>query len=215
MKQTTQQRLREALSARNMLPIELSRLSGIGKSAISQYLSGKVTPKQDKIYKLAQALKVSESWLMGYDEPMEQSPAPASGDLPANVFPIQTKKVPLLGTIAAGVPIYADENFDGYRECTEDIDADFCLKIQGDSMIGARINDGDIVFIKKQPDVDNGEIAAVLIEDEATLKRVYKEKDSLILQAENPKYAPIVYTAESYVECRILGKAVAFQSDIV
>ena len=83
MKQTTQQRLREALSARNMLPIELSRLSGIGKSAISQYLSGKVTPKQDKIYKLAQALKVSESWLMGYDEPMEQSPAPASGDLPA------------------------------------------------------------------------------------------------------------------------------------
>lgn len=83
MKQTTQQRLREALSARNMLPIELSRLSGIGKSAISQYLSGKVTPKQDKIYKLAQALKVSESWLMGYDEPMEQSPAPASDDLPA------------------------------------------------------------------------------------------------------------------------------------
>ena len=81
-------------------------------------------------------------------------------------------------------------------------------------MIGARINDGDIVFIKKQPDVDNGEIAAVLIEDEATLKRVYKEKDSLILQAENPRYAPIVYTAESYAECRILGKAVAFQSDI-
>ena len=83
MKQTTQQRLREALSARNMLPIELSRLSGIGKSAISQYLSGKVTPKQDKIYRLAQVLKVSESWLMGYDEPMEQSPAPTSDDLPA------------------------------------------------------------------------------------------------------------------------------------
>ena len=146
-----------------------------------------------------------------------QSPAPASGDLPdlPNIFPIRTKKVPLLGTIAAGVPIYADENFDGYRECTEDVDADFCLKIHGDSMIGARINDGDIVFIKKQPDVDNGEIAAVLIEDEATLKRVYKEKDSLILQAENPKYAPIVCTAESYVECRIMGKAVAFQSDIV
>ena len=76
MRQTTQQRLREALTARNMLPIELSRTSGIGKSAISQYLSGKVTPKQDKIYKLAQALKVNESWLMGYDEPMEQSPAP-------------------------------------------------------------------------------------------------------------------------------------------
>jgi lexA repressor len=160
---------------------------------------------------LAKVLQTTPAELMGW----EQSAAPTSDDLPANVFPIQTKKVPLLGTIAAGVPIYADENFDGYRECTEDVDADFCLKIQGDSMIGARINDGDIVFIKKQPDVDNGEIAAVLIEDEATLKRVYKEKDSLILQAENPKYAPIVYTAESYVECRIMGKAVAFQSDIV
>lgn len=161
---------------------------------------------------LAKVLQTTPAELMGW----EQSPVPASDDLPdlPNIFPIQTKKVPLLGTIAAGVPIYADENFDGYRECTEDIDADFCLKIQGDSMIGARINDGDIVFIKKQPDVDNGEIAAVLIENEATLKRVYKEKDSLILQAENPKYAPIVYTAESYVECRILGKAVAFQSDI-
>jgi len=160
---------------------------------------------------LAKVLQTTPAELMGW----EQSAAPTSDDLPANVFPIQTKKVPLLGTIAAGVPIYADENFDGYRECTEDIDADFCLKIQGDSMIGARINDGDIVFIKKQPDVDNGEIAAVLVEDEATLKRVYKEKESLILQAENPKYAPIVYTAESYVECRIMGKAVAFQSDIV
>ncbi|WP_302816208.1 LexA family protein [Selenomonas flueggei] len=161
---------------------------------------------------LAKVLQTTPAELMGW----EQSPVPASDDLPdlPNIFPIQTKKVPLLGTIAAGVPIYADENFDGYRECTEDIDADFCLKIQGDSMIGARINDGDIVFIKKQPDVDNGEIAAVLIENEATLKRVYKEKDSLILQAENPKYAPIVYTAESYVECRILGKAVTFQSDI-
>jgi len=162
---------------------------------------------------LAKVLQTTPAELMGW----EQSPAPAAGDLPdlPNIFPVQTKKVPLLGTIAAGVPIYADENFDGYRECTEDVDADFCLKIQGDSMTGARINDGDIVFIKKQSDVDNGEIAAVLIEDEATLKRVYKEKDSLILQAENPKYAPIVCTAESYVECRIMGKAIAFQSDIV
>ena len=82
MQATTQERLKEALKARNMLPIELSRKSGIGKSAISQYLSGKVTPKQDKIYKLAHALKVNEPWLMGYDEPMDvQSPAPASDDL--------------------------------------------------------------------------------------------------------------------------------------
>ena len=193
---------------------ELAKRMGYkSRSSINKIEKGENDIPQSKIVAFAQALRTTPKALMGWEFP--SSSTPTSDDLPANVFPIQTKKVPLLGTIAAGVPIYADENFDGYRECTEDIDADFCLKIQGDSMIGARINDGDIVFIKKQPDVDNGEIAAVLIEDEATLKRVYKEKDSLILQAENPKYAPIVYTAESYVECRILGKAVAFQSDIV
>lgn len=191
---------------------ELAKRMGYkSRSSINKIEKGENDIPQSKIVAFAQALRTTPEALMGWEQ------SPASGDLPdlPNIFPIRTKKVPLLGTIAAGVPIYADENFDGYRECTEDIDADFCLKIQGDSMIGARINDGDIIFIRKQEDVDNGEIAAVLIEDEATLKRVYKEKDSLILQAENPKYAPIVYTAESYVECRILGKAVAFQSDIV
>ena len=193
---------------------ELAKRMGYkSRSSINKIEKGENDIPQSKIIAFAQALRTTPEALMGWEHP--SASAPASDDLPANVFPIQTKKVPLLGTIAAGVPIYADENFDGYRECTEDVDADFCLKIQGDSMIGARINDGDIVFIKKQPDVDNGEIAAVLIEDEATLKRVYKEKDSLILQAENPKYAPIVYTAESYVECRIMGKAIAFQSDVV
>lgn len=191
---------------------ELAKRMGYkSRSSINKIEKGENDIPQSKIVAFAQALRTTPEALMGW----EQSPTPALGDLPANVFPIQTKKVPLLGTIAAGVPIYADENFDGYRECTEDIDADFCLKIQGDSMIGARINDGDIVFIKKQPDVDNGEIAAVLIDDEATLKRVYKKKDSLVLQAENPKYAPIVCTAENCDMCRIIGKAIAFQSDIV
>ena len=195
---------------------ELANGTGLAKSSISMYESGRRKPSFEVLEAFADFFNVDMNTLWE-TRPMEQSPAPASGDLPdlPNIFPIRTKKVPLLGTIAAGVPIYADENFDGYRECTEDIDADFCLKIQGDSMIGARINDGDIVFIKKQSDVDNGEIAAVLIEDEATLKRVYKEKESLILQAENPKYAPLVCTAESYVECRIMGKAIAFQSDVV
>ena len=82
-------------------------------------------------------------------------------------------------------------------------------------MIGARINDGDIVFIRKQPDVKNGEIAAVLIDGEATLKRVYKKNGSLVLQAENPKYAPIVCSAKTCDECIIMGKAVTFQSDVV
>ena len=97
-----------------------------------------------------------------------------------------------------------------------DINADFCLTAKGDSMINARIQDGDIVFIKEMPMVDNGEIAAVIIDDEATLKRVYyyPEKNKLVLQAENPKYEPWVYVNEELNEIRILGKAVYFMSNL-
>lgn len=213
---TVGSRIREFRKRLGLSVDDVAEKLGKNRATIYRYESDDIENLPAPILEpLAKVLQTTPAELMGWQE--EKRNASASGDLPGfpNIFPIRTKKVPLLGTIAAGVPIYADENFDGYRECTEDVDADFCLKIQGDSMTGARINDGDIVFIKKQPDVDNGEIAAVLIEDEATLKRVYKEKDSLILQAENPKYAPIVCTAESYVECRIMGKAVAFQSDVV
>ena len=122
----------------------------------------------------------------------------------------------MLGEIACGEPIYANEERESYVELGTKIDCDFCLKAKGDSMINARILDGDIIFIKKQPVVDNGEIAAVLIEDEATLKRVfyYPEKQKLVLQAENPKYEPLVYIGEELNEIKILGKAVFFQSDV-
>lgn len=97
------------------------------------------------------------------------------------------------------------------------IHADFALRCKGDSMIGARIYDGDIVYIRKQPQVENGEIAAVLIEDvaeyaEATLKRLYLSSGQLVLQAENPTFAPIVFTGDSIRQVHILGKAVAFTS---
>ena len=133
-----------------------------------------------------------------------------------NIFPIETKKFPLLGEIACGEPIYADEDKESYIEAGADIKADFCLKAKGDSMINARILDGDIVFIRKQPMVDNGEIAAVIIDDEATLKRVYyyPEKNKLVLNPGNPKYEPLVYVNEELNEIRILGKAVAFQSTV-
>ena len=133
-----------------------------------------------------------------------------------NLFPIEKKRFPLLGQIACGKPIAANEEKELYVEAGANIDADFCLRAKGDSMIGARIYDGDIVFIMKQEMVDNGEIAAVIIEDEATLKRVnyYPEKDLLILKAENSQYEDLVYTGEQLNHIIILGKAVAFQSDI-
>ena len=101
-------------------------------------------------------------------------------------------------------------------EAGTEINADFCLKCAGDSMIGARILNGDIVFIRRQDMVENGEIAAVVIDDEATLKRVFyePEKGKMVLQAENPRFQPLVYVGDELNEIRILGKAVAFQSDV-
>lgn len=136
-----------------------------------------------------------------------------SAPLPPNIIPLpKTSKVPLLGTIACGEPLLAEENLDGYVEMPENVHADFCLRCHGDSMVGARIKDGDVVFIRQQPEVENGEIAAVIIDDEATLKRVYLSADKIILQPENPRYEPFVFVGEELSQIRIIGKAVAFIS---
>lgn len=209
MKESFSKRMKEAMNIRNIKQIDLVEKTGLTKSAISQYYSGKYEPKQIAVLKLAEALNVNVAWLMGYDVPMEKNIK-----YPDNVLKIETKKFPMLGTIAAGVPIFAEEHFESYVEAGSNIHADFCLRVQGDSMINARINDGDIVFIRKQPDVNDGEIAAVLIGDEATLKRVYKGENELVLVAENPNYKPMVYKNEELNEIRILGKAIAFQSNV-
>ena len=124
------------------------------------------------------------------------------------------KKVPRLGTIACGKPIFANEEHGEFDTLPIEIKCDFTLVCKGDSMINARIYDGDIVAIKAQPTVENGEIAAVIIEDEATLKRVYQIGDTLILQAENPSFADLQYHGEELNQIRILGKAVYFLSQV-
>lgn len=120
----------------------------------------------------------------------------------------QAKFLPVIGTIACGSPILAEENFRDYVPAPEGMRADFALTCSGDSMTGARIDDGDTVYIRIQPEVETGEIAAVLIGEEATLKRVYKDGDSLILCPDNPAYKPIVITGADQSEVRIMGKAV-------
>ncbi len=133
-----------------------------------------------------------------------------------NILPITTQKIPFLGSVACGQPIYAEEDKESYIVLGTNIKADFCLRAQGDSMIDARIHDGDIVYVRKQEAVDNGEVAVVLIGDEATLKRVYyyPDKQKLLLQSANPKYEPFIYVGDELDQIRILGKAVAFQSDV-
>ncbi len=194
----------------NMKQIELCRILGISQGALSGWENGKYEPDIKSLNLMAKQFNISVDELLG------NSSSSRINISTSNIFPIVKKRFPLLGEIACGEPIYANEDRESYVESGTDIQADFCLKAKGDSMIGARIMDGDIVFIKEMPIVDNGEIAAVIIGDEATLKRVYfyPEQKKLVLNAENPKYEPLVYIGEELNEVRILGKAVAFQSDV-
>jgi len=202
MKSTFSDRLREALDLRRITAAELSRRTDIPQHMISKYLRGLNEAKSGNLHKFAVALEVSEAWLMGLDVPRTPS------------RPVETQKIPLLGEISCGQPSLANEEFEAYVNYGASIRCDFCLRAKGDSMIGARIQDGDIVFIRRQSVVQNGEIAAVIIGDEATLKRVFIFDDKLILQAENPKYPPLVFVKEELNTIRILGKAIAFQSDV-
>ena len=214
-----EKRLEEALAVRNIKPVELANQLRVSEGTISNYRKGRCKPRQTRLGEMANILNVSVSWLLGADVPME--PAKQNTTLIDlnkfdNIFPVEKHKIPQLGVIACGQPIFADEDRESYIEIGTDIHADFCLKAHGDSMINARILDGDIVFIRKQEMVENGEIAAVIIDDEATLKRVYYEKDKgkLVLQAENSAYAPLIYIGDELNSIRILGKAIAFQSDV-
>ena len=191
------------------------RLGYKSRSSINKIELDQRNLTQSKIKAIADALETTPSYIMGWDEP-DQKFDEEKLKFFDNLFPITVKKFPLLGNIACGKPIFADEHFEAYVEAGANIKADFCLRAKGDSMIGARIQDGDIVFIHKQEMVDDGEIAAVLIDDEATLKRVYYDQENGILQlfAENPQYKPMRFTGEELDHIRILGKAVAFQSDV-
>ena len=200
-------KIKELRISQNLTLEQVGDVVGVGKSTVRKWETGMIANmRRDKIALLAQALHTTPEYLMGWSTDIEVN----------NLFKIETKKFPLLGNIACGEPIFADQEFEAYVEAGANIRADFCLKAKGDSMIGARINYGDIVFIRKQDMVDDGEIAAVLIDDEATLKRVYYDREAGVLSlfAENPQYRTMRFSGSALKTIRILGKAVAFQSDI-
>ncbi len=191
---------------------ELGNMVGVGKSTVRKWENGMIANmKRDKILKVSEALNTTPAYLMGWEEEEKI----ISLD---NLYQIELKRFPMLGEIACGKPKYANEDRESYVMAGTNIKADFCLKAKGDSMIGARIHDGDIVFIRKQDIVDNGEIAAVVVnnDNEATLKRFYyyAEKCMVILKAENPAYEDLIFTNNEIDNFHVLGKAVAFQSDV-
>ena len=185
---------------------EFAKKLNTTKQVISRYETEQRTPKITIAQEYANILGVPLQNLIDNN---------VDFPLATNIIPMpEAKSIPLVGKIACGAPITATENLEGYIKIPAQLEADFALVCRGDSMTGARIMDGDIVIIRQQSDVDDGEIAAVLIEDEATLKRVYKMPGRLVLRAENPRYAPIDLSGAELDGVRILGKAVYFISSI-
>ena len=193
--------LRQLRQERQLTQAELASRLGIAKSTVSMYESGEREPNFLQLERIADCFGVDMNTLLG-----------DAAAIPELLDPPECYKVPLVGTIACGAPILAFQRHGEQVEVPDNIKADFALRCKGDSMINARIFDGDIVYIRAQGTVRNGEIAAVLVGDEATLKRVRIFDDHMILQAENPMYDPIILWGEEMNNARILGKAVAFYS---
>lgn len=176
---------------------DIAEALNISRATLYRYEGNEVEKLPISIIEpLAEILQTTPTELMGWDR----------------YNPGGENMVPLLGSIACGLPITADENIEDYVAAPIGCNASFALRCKGDSMINARICDGDIVFIRSQPDCENGEIAAVLIGDEATLKRVYKYPDAITLMPENSAYPPLVYRKDEMNDVKILGKAVGFVS---
>ena len=193
----------------NLSQQELADKLDMTRSAIGMYETGKREPDLETLEIFADFFNVDMNTLTGSKPPANFVP------FYKNIIPVpNTYTVPLVGTIACGQPIVAVEYAEELVEVPDHIRADFALRCKGDSMINARIFDGDIVYIRKQPTVDNGDIAAVCVDDEATLKKVQIFDDHIALLAENPTYAPLVYWYEEMDTVHILGKAVAFTSSI-
>ncbi len=217
MATTFGKRLQELRTSKKMTQADLGRVLKISASTIGMYETDKRQPNFEIEEAIADFFNVDLDYLRGKQEfPLqtlsfgekEKSPDILSGV--DNIISFNNfKQILIIGTIACGEPILAEENLEGYTNIEIDIHADFALRCKGDSM-SPKFSDGDIVLIRQQPDVENGQIAAVLINNEATLKRVYKNHDSVLLSPENLSYQPMVYTGEDLNNIRILGLAVGY-----
>ena len=184
---------------------ELSQKIGVAQSTLSTWENGVFEPDSKTLVVLADLFNVSVDYLLGKEKDTSFNLNEMSNIITFDNF----KRIPIIGTIACGEPILAEENIDGYTHIEDVIHADFGLRCKGDSM-SPKFLDGDIVLIRQQPMVENGQIAAVIIENEATLKRVYVDQDKIVLNPENLSFAPLVYQGEQMNTVRIIGLAVGY-----
>ncbi len=199
-------RLEEAREENKLTLKELGDKVGLSESTMSRYERGLVDVKRPTVISLAEVLGVNPAWLSGFPGADKHLPRLAG---------LKVRQIPILGRIACGGPIIAHENIEGYENAPAGVDVDFCLLVKGDSMINARIFDGDVVCIKQQPTVENGEIAAVIINgEEATLKRFYQIGENVILRSENPKYRDLIFGPKGMDDIKIIGKAIYLRTEV-
>ena len=208
-------RLSQALEARGMKAADLSKKTKVAEGTISCYINGRYEAKQNRVQVFAEALDVNPAWLMGYDVPMEaerSQPTPAPRPIPKGFEPMpEMVNLPVVGKIACGTPILAQQNIDTYYQSPKEWRANMFLTCQGDSM-EPFIKDGDMVAIREQQDAETDEIVAVMELDGcdgfATLKKLKKRPDRVELWPLNPEYEPIIYLKEEMNKLQIIGLAV-------
>ncbi len=188
-------RLRAVMKENGDTIYSLAQHLGLRPSTVSRYNNGQYVPKAPTLEMICRLYKISPNWLMGEDVPKTPVAASTSG-----------RSIPILGEVAAGFPIWAEQNYDGHVVVDDDEHVDFALRVRGDSMTGARIYNGDLVYVRRTPEVENGEIAVVLVDGEATVKRVFYHPDKLVLRPENDAYPDMVYRKEEAHSLSILGK---------
>ena len=217
------ERLRALRKEAGLSQAELARLTGTTKSSVNMYERGEREPGLERLEVFANYFNVDMDYLLGKSDIKNKLAwSPDTSDVfpkvagVKNIIPIPriVKKIPLYDGIACGDPMFADSQEVDLMELPDGIRADFALRCYGESMINAHIRDGDIVYIRKQEDVDDGEIAAVLIDDDATLKRVFHKPYGLLLMPANDAFEPMVYTGGEGLTIRIMGKAVACLSQV-
>lgn len=198
--------MKELLNEKNMSLSELARRTGMAKSAVSRYFNKTREFPLNRVDEFAKALGVKPEYILGIDFPKPEN----------LVYPDKIIKIPVIGTIAAGTPITAEQNIEEYIPVLSSMAPSgelICLNINGDSM-SPGIPNNSCVVVRVQSDVEDGEIAAVQLngDTEATLKRVKRQDGILLLISDNQKYQPIVVTKDSTV--RIIGKAVKVMYDL-
>lgn len=207
MERTIGDRIKNMRKRKDLTLEELGKMVGVSKVTIFKYEGDKINIPSDRIERLADVLGCTPGYLMGWETDPNEADVYAFN----NIEKIGKKEIPLMLTpVHCGEPTYADNHVSAYYPVGEDLNVDFCLTCAGDSMTGAGIDDGDIVLVRRQPDVESGEIAVVSLGDEATLKRVYKhpEKGIIELRPANPAYESIILLPNDAENVRILGKVI-------